>query len=131
MSANPRVVYDEWEVYTANFEDGPMFISFDVAAAREDLSKALPHCARVIIPIHAPNQNGGPTEPESTKLYDMEDEVCGMLSEHGTKCRLVGRLTHRGTRELVFQLADWDSFRPPVGYWITQYEDYEIDVAEH
>lgn len=46
-------------------------------------------------------------------------------------CRLVGRLTHNGQRELVFQLDDWDSFRPPVGIWMLSHKKYDIDVSEH
>src|SRR5699024_584896 len=58
-------------------------------------------------------------------------QLCAKLAEHGVDCRLVGRLTHQGTRELVFQLADWESFRPPVGMWMGENTDYEIDVSEH
>jgi regulator of RNase E activity RraB len=89
------------------------------------------HCARVIIPIHRPNRNGGPVAPESERLFEMEDELCGALAKHGVDCRLVGRLTCDGVRELVFQLEDWESFRPPVGIWIMAQEEYEIDVSEN
>jgi hypothetical protein len=131
MSDNSRVVFDEWETYVAHNDEGPLFISFDVAAGREDLSDALPHCARVLIPVQAPNDAGGPVEPESQRLWDMEDQLCELLAEHGVHCRLVGRVTHAGMRELVFQLAEWESFRAPVGLWMGGIPDYEIDVSEH
>src|SRR5438105_7298701 len=126
-----QVIFDQWDNYVTRSEDKPLFISFDVEAAEQDLTDTLPHCARVLIPIKRPNKNGGPVRPESDQLYDMEDELCGALSQQGIACRLVGRLTCDGMRELVFQLDDWDSFRPPVGVWMMSHEDYEIDVSEH
>jgi regulator of RNase E activity RraB len=126
-----KVVFDNWDTYVSQSEDKPLFISFDVEAARKDLTGTLTHCARVIIPIHRPNKNGGPVAPESDRLYELEDELCARLVEHGVVCRLVGRLTCDGVRELVFQLDDWDSFRPPVGLWLMGHEEYAIDVSEH
>jgi hypothetical protein len=61
----------------------------------------------------------------------MEDELCELLARSGVLCRLVGRLTHQGTRELVFQLDHWEQFRPPVGAWMGEHPEYEIDVSEH
>lgn len=130
-SRRTQVVFDQWETYISQWNDKPVFVSFDVEAAEKDLTHTLAHCARVLIPIREPNQNGGPTSPESEYLYQLEDELCGSLSEHGIRCRLVGRLTCDGMRELVFQLDDWDSFRPPVGMWMGEHEDYQIDVSEH
>jgi regulator of RNase E activity RraB len=126
-----QVVYDQWDTYVARADDKPLFISFDVEAARADLSGTMTHCARVIIPIKRPNQNGGPVSPESERLYELEDSLCGLLADEGVNCRLVGRLTCDGVRELVFQLDDWDQFRPPVGAWMGENEDYEINVSEH
>jgi regulator of RNase E activity RraB len=126
-----RVVFDEWQTYESETDIGLFFISFDVEAAREDLTATLPHCARVIIPIHDPNEGGGPVMPEAQKLWDMEDSLCNALSERGVDCRLVGRITHRGNREIVFQLDDWNTFRPPLDEWIQDQSDYDISVAEH
>jgi hypothetical protein len=126
-----RVVYDAWDTYVAETDAGPAFVSFDAEAAESDLSDTLPHCARVILTIRRPNANGGPVSPESERLYELEDELCAMLADAGVSCRLVGRLTHGGLRELVFQLDDWDEFRPPVGAWMVEYSEYEIDVSEH
>ena len=127
----PQIVFDQWDNYVSQSDDKPLFISFDVQAAQEDLTDTLPHCARVLIPIQRPNDNGGPVPPESERLYEMEDELCATLTQHGVACRLVGRLTCAGMRELVFQLDDWEGFRPPVGLWIMNHEDYQIDVSEH
>jgi hypothetical protein len=126
-----QVVHDEWDTYVVDSDDGPLFVSFDVAAAREDLRSSLCHCARVMIPVKHPNRNGGPTGAESERLWAMEESLCATLTQHAVKCRLVGRLTHQGTREIVFQLDDWESFRPPVGLWMSEMTDYEIDVSEH
>ena len=131
MAKTPtQVVFDQWDGYVREFDDGPVFIGFDVEAAQDDLTDTLTSCARVMIPIHHPNQNGGPVSPESEHLYALEDELCQGLADHGVCCRLVGRVTHAGVRQLVFQLEDWECFRPPVGLWIMAHEDYEIDVAE-
>src|SRR5262245_35550619 len=111
MSA-PQIVFDGWNTYVAERDGATMFVSFDEGAARLDTPNGLDLCARVILAIHAPNANGGPVPPESDRLWEMEDELCEMLRQHATPCRLVGRLTYSGWREIVFQLHDWDSFRP-------------------
>src|SRR5262249_3825807 len=126
-----QIIFDSWDTYVSESDGKPLFISFDVDAAENDLTETLAQCARVIIPIKNPNQNGGPGRPESDRLYELEDHLCAKLGEHAVVCRLVGRLTCDGIRELVFQLDDWDEFRPPVGAWMGENDDYEIDVSEH
>lgn len=120
-----EVCGDSWDAYVAETEEGPLFISFDVdAAGNQAVRSALHHCARVLIQIKAPNHNGGPSGAESEKLWEMEEDLCAALQKAGVQCRFVARVTHKGIRELVFQLADWDSFRPPVGQWIQRNADY-------
>ena len=132
MASKPtQVVFDSWDIYVAHSDNKPIFISFDVAAAENDLTGTLPLCARVLLPIHKPNHNGGPVTQESERLIELEDELCAKLVEHAVSCRLVARLTFDGIRQLVFQLDDWESFRPPVGLWLMDHEEYAIDVAEH
>ena len=126
-----QIIFDSWDTYVSESDGKPLFISFDVDAAENDLTETLAQCARVIIPIKNPNQNGGPARPESDRLYELEDHLCAKLGEHAVVCRLVGRITCDGVRELVFQLDDWDSFRPPVGLWMAENDDYEFDVSEH
>lgn len=125
------IVHDRWDQYLTFASDKPLFVSFDVDSTEQDLSYQLPYCARVIVPVKQPNQNGGPTGAESERMYGMEDQLCEVLGQANVMCRLVGRLTHDGTREIVFQLANYDSFRPPVGWWMQQNSDYQIDVSEH
>lgn len=131
MSTNScQVVFDSWDSYVSGSDEQLLFVSFDVEAARQDLTDTLTHCARVMIPIHHPNDKGGPVRPESERLYGMEDELCGSLAKHGVVCRLVGRLTCGGVRELVFQLEDWQNFRPLVARWAMSHREYQIGVAE-
>jgi hypothetical protein len=61
----------------------------------------------------------------------MEDRLVELLDASNVPCLLLGRLTHGGTRELAFQVADFASFRPPVGCWIREHSDYDTDVSEH
>lgn len=129
-SSHPVVIRENWETYSYVSDGGPVFATFYAGAkgiAREDF----PYCARVIIRIRQPNENGGPTSEEAETLWGLEDNLTDALSRSGGECILVGRLTHAGDRELVFQLADWDRFRPPVGRWIQQNPTYDIDVSEH
>jgi regulator of RNase E activity RraB len=128
--ANPILHDGHWESYAYNTEHGPVFVSFDVEAGKRPRDP-FPYCARVIIPIQAPNHNGGPTGNEAEVLWAMEDALVALLQQHEAPCVLVARLTHAGERELVFQVGDWDAFRPPVGRWMHQHEDYETDVSEH
>lgn len=132
MATHPsQVVFNAWDTYVSGSGDELLFISFDVEAARQDLTDSLPHCARIRIPIHHPNRNGGPVPPESERLYEMEDALCQALSEQGVACRLVGRLTCQGMRELVFQCDNRESFRPAVDAWKASCPDYDVRVAEH
>lgn len=131
MTVAPQIVSDEWNTYPGERDGVTMFISFDEAAARAEPPNDLQLCARVIIPVHAPNDSGGTAPLESEALWAMEDELVSLLQKHRVHCRLVGRLTYGGLREIVFQLHDWDSFRPPVGLWIMRHVEYQIDVSEH
>lgn len=126
-----EIVPDRWDQYLTFASDKPLFISYDVDATEQDLSFQFPYCARVVVPVKKPNQNGGPTDQESERLYGMEDQLCEVLGQANVVCRLVGRLTHDGSREIVFQLASFDAFRPPVGWWMQQNKDYPIEVSEH
>ena len=131
MAKAIKIVFDEWDSYVAERDGATMFISFDDAVTRGKPPADLKHCARILVPIHKPNAAGGPVEPENEKLWAMEDKLCAKLKKHRVPCRLVGRLTYGGLREIVFQLHGWRSFRTPVGLWMGEHEDYEIDVFEH
>jgi regulator of RNase E activity RraB len=127
---NTQVVHDSWDTFVRETEDFPVFISFDVDVAQDDLSGTLQHCACVNIPVHNPGPSGGPQEPENERLWELEDQLCAALSNEGVDCRLVGRLTFQGWRVLVFQLDDWAAFRPPLQQWIDRCRDYKIQVEE-
>ncbi|WP_050030806.1 DUF695 domain-containing protein [Verrucomicrobium sp. BvORR034] len=119
-----------WESYSYTTDSGPVIASFHAEANKIDQS-TYPFCARVIITIKSPNHNGGPAREEAQVLWDMEDCLVEALDAASVPCLLLGRLTHSGCRELVFQVADYAPFRPPVGRWIGDRDDYETDVSEH
>lgn len=119
-----------WEVYSVGSSKGPIIISFYTGALELD-PKRYPHCARVRISIQNPQDNGLNGPDESERLYALEDQLTAVLKDSQTDCVLLGRLTHNGRRELVFQVADWQAFRPAVGQWLGSVLDYDIDVAEH
>jgi regulator of RNase E activity RraB len=125
-----RVIFEPWDTYVRESDAGPFFISFDVEAARKDLTDTLTSCARVVIRIKDPGGSGGPERPESRRLWALEDDLCSALGREGVRCRLVGRLTHGGLRVLVFQLDDWAQFRPPLESWIVRCGDYQVRVVE-
>lgn len=131
MSDFSQIVGDRWNAYSAERDGALMFVSFDEDVAEVEAIDHLSSCARILITIHQPNGAGGPESPEAEKLWEMEDELFELLQEHQVDCRYVARLTYGGLRELVFQLQDWESFRPPVGMWIMRHEEYEMDVSEH
>lgn len=129
-NSNPVVIRENWETYSFGSEGGPVFVTFYAGA--KDLSREkFPHCARVMIPIQKPNENGGPTGEEAETLWGLEDKLTEILTRHEVSCILLARMTHAGNRELVFQLADWEQFRPPVGFWMQETPAYEVDVSEH
>ncbi len=131
MNGSIPVVFEEgWDTYSFGTDEGPVFVTFYTEAG-EIPRDQFPFCARVIIPINQPNENGGPDEEEAETLWNLEDTLTEMLTEHQAKCVMLARLTHTGFRELVFQVADWDSFRAPVGLWMQQTPDYDTDVSEH
>ncbi|MDZ4401968.1 DUF695 domain-containing protein [Prosthecobacter sp.] len=120
----------DWDSYSYSTDSGPVIVGFHTEANKIDQSK-YPYCARVIITIKAPNHNGGPAQDEAQILWDMEDRLVEALDAASVPCLLLGRLTHSGRRELVFQVADYTPFRPPVGRWIREHAAYETDVSEH
>jgi regulator of RNase E activity RraB len=127
-----RVVHEAWDIYVSRTERGPLFVSFDEQAAREDLTGTMRHCARVAVRIHHPNPNGGPVPPESDRLIVLEDALCEALAAAGVECRLVARLTHQGVREWVFQLESREDFLAVVEDWKAQCPDYHpVKVLEH
>jgi regulator of RNase E activity RraB len=127
--SNPVVIKENWETYSYRAAGVPIYASF-YAGAKEIVRDEYPFCARVIIPVNRPNSNGGPTDEEADTLWRLEDDLTEILASR-SKCLLVGRLTHGGHRELVFQVSEWDTFRPPAGYWMKQNPEYDIDVSEH
>tara|TARA_R110002049_G_scaffold198844_1_gene368890 strand:- start:125 stop:859 length:735 start_codon:yes stop_codon:yes gene_type:complete len=119
-----------WDTYSYNTDDGPVIVGFHTQSNRIDQSQ-YPFCARVIIPIKSPNQNGFPEQDEAQVLWNMEDQLVEDLDVEAVPCLLLGRLTHGGVRELVFQVGDYEPFRPPVGRWMAEHDAYETDVSEH
>jgi hypothetical protein len=120
----------DWETYCYQSKDEIVLVTFH-ASADKIVQKEFPYCARVLIPIHESNAFGGVERPEAEVLWAMEDRLVEALQAHKVACLLLGRLTHGGLRELVFQVADWETFRPAVGKWMIQYPDYQTDVSEH
>lgn len=127
MSVCPQ---HHWESYSYNTDNGPVIVGFHTEANKIPQER-YPFCARVQITIKDPNHNGGPEQHEAEVLWDMEDRLVALLDETEVPCVMLGRLTHGGTRELVFQVADYEPFRPPVGHWMGEHGDYETDVSEH
>jgi hypothetical protein len=131
MSESMPVVNPEnWESFNYRSEDALVVASFDVTADELDRDD-FPYCARIIIPIADPNEFGAPESAEAEVLWRLEDELTEALELAGVRCRLVARLTHNGEREIVFQLADWEEFRGPVGDWMDTVDDYDFEVSEH
>ncbi len=127
MSVCPE---NDWESYSYSTDNGPVIVGFHTKSNTINQSE-YPYCARVLITLKKPNAHGGPLQDEAQVLWDMEDRLVALLDEHKTPCLMLGRLTHGGTRELVFQVADYKPFRPPVGRWMGEHRDYETDVSEH
>lgn len=121
---------NNWESYSFRADSKPAFVSF-YTEAREIPQQEFPHCARVLIKIKSPGPNGAPARDEAEILWAMEDDIVSALKSNLVKCVLVARLTHKGRRELVFQVHEWKTFRPPVGGWMQAHGDYETDVSEH
>jgi hypothetical protein len=129
MAGKTKVIFDEWDTYVRETEDGPIFISFDVQAGREDLTDTLTHCARVSFPIHEPGESGGPQSPENERLWQLEDELCAALSRNGVACRQVGRITYQGQRVLVFQADNLGTFEPVFRKWASGCTDYDVKLS--
>src|SRR5678816_3822569 len=91
-----------WDFYYYSTDAGPVVVGFHTDSDKIDQSK-YPFCARILITIKNPNHNGGPTQEEAKVLGEMEDQLVEELDAANVSCRLLGRLTHSGVRELVFQ----------------------------
>lgn len=127
---SPVVPEEHWEVNGYETDEGPVVVSFYTKAKEIDRAN-YPHCARVIIPAGKFGDAGKLEQKEWDELYALEDELANALQQAGVSCVLLARMTHRRTRELVFQLNDWECFRPPAGRWMLQHKDRDIDVSEH
>lgn len=128
MSVIPQ---QSWESYLYRTDRGPVISTFHTVADKIERDR-YPHCARIILPIKNPNENGGPLKDEAEVLWAIEDKLEVILNDHKADCVMVGRLTHSGIRELVFQVGDWQRFRPFVGLWLKELEGYEeTDISEH
>ncbi len=128
MSVVPQ---HNWESFNYQTDRGLVFSTFHTDADKIERDR-YPHCARVILPIKNPNENGGPHREEAEVLWALEDKLEEILNEHDADCLMVGRLTHSGMRELVFQVGDWKRFRPVVGLWLRELDGYEeTDISEH
>lgn len=125
-----KIVFDHWNAYPTMRDEQWMFVSFDEEIVSNRPTE-LNHCARIMIPIAQPNTRGGPVSPESELLWQMEDTLVAQLEKNQVVCRLIARLTYGGLREIVFQVKDWQTFRPIVGTWMQQHSSYDIDVSEH
>jgi regulator of RNase E activity RraB len=121
----------EWDMFIARTEAGPVFVTFDVEVARHPPIITLPHCARVIIRIQKPAPTGAPYFEEAQRLDVAEQALCSELGAAGVPCRLVGRLTHEGVRESVFQLSEMGPFRNVVERWWQKFPDEQIRVVTH
>ena len=127
MSVLPQ---SHWESYSYQADSGPVIVGFHTEADKISREQ-FPFCARVQMTIKQPNHNGGPLRDEAEILWAMEDRLIEALDTRQIPCMMLGRLTHSGLRELVFQVADYTPFRAPVGRWMQEHSDYETDVSEH
>ncbi|MGA9522357.1 MAG: DUF695 domain-containing protein [Myxococcaceae bacterium] len=126
------VVHDTWDSYVADAEDGPMFVSFDMEAAQEDLAASpLQKCVRVQIPIKKRQENGAPQEKEAEHLYKLEDQLVEALAKNDVNCLFVARVTHGGVREIVFQIEDLTAFGNVAKEWQDKIKDYKIEYERH
>lgn len=131
MAGKSSVVSNHWNVYQRLHKDMRMMVSFDEDVARGEQSAELSLCARIMIPTAVKNAAGEFDRLSFDVLNGLEDHLVESLQQDNIHCRLVGRLTYGGLRELVFQLQDWESFRPTVGMWMREHAEHEIDVSEH
>ena len=125
------VIHEAWEMYVTATEEGtPCFVSFDVDAATEDLSTTLRHSARVTVALKEPTDEGLATQAEHERQMKLLDSLVAALTKAKVKCRLVGRLTHSGTRELVFQTDDKAKFVETLKAWAQPLEGEEVNLEE-
>ena len=121
---------ENWEFYLYPTDDGPVFVTFHTEVEsinRNDYA----HCARVIIPIKNPDENGAADDNESAELFELEDTLVASLDQADTPCLLLARVTHAGQRELVFQVKDKERFQPVVTLWIDECKRNDITLSEH
>lgn len=126
------VVHEAWDEYVSEGEDGPLFISFDLEAAQDDLSATLQTGLAVQIPIKKPQKKtGSPDEKEEKRLWELEDQLNTALAKNDVQCRFVARLTHGGIRELFYQLDDIKAFGNVLQDWLANVKDYKVEFEKH
>ncbi len=125
------VIHEDWEMYVTATEEGtPCFVSFDVQAATEDLSATLRHNVRVTVALKEPTEEGLASQAEHERQMKLLDGLAAALGKAKVRCRLVGRLTHSGSRELVFQTDDKAKFVETLKAWAQALEGEEVNLEE-
>jgi regulator of RNase E activity RraB len=123
---------DSWAVYFYYYGEGQKaVISFDVELAKEENHTGYGHSIRVIVYVPLTGrvlENGMPVREELPKLQQLEDNLLQALQKRGVDCRLVGRMTYGGMRELVFQVEDVKAFRRSFSRVAT--DDYKVELRE-
>ena len=71
----PQIVFDEWNTYMAERDDVMMFVSFDDAVTQDEPPQGLELCARVIVPIKAPNDPTGGTLIRGAHLSQLRQAI--------------------------------------------------------
>ncbi len=123
MASTSVSARDGWDQYSYKGPEGLVVVSYWTGAGQVD-RKSFPHCARIIIPC-------GQDQASADAAWALEDQLIALLDHHDVPCRMLGTLRLPGRRELVFQVGEWDRFRPAVGKWFQGNRAVELDVTEH
>ena len=124
----PRVVDGQWEMFHFTRPNGKVtVVSFDLEVAQGSRPEGFDTCFRVVLHLLPENvQPGGlPVEGMTVQLEEIERDLVKSLETATVKARMVGRLTHDGKREMVFQVGDPAHFESILSIWLDDFTDFQ------
>nr|WP_321409595.1 DUF695 domain-containing protein [uncultured Carboxylicivirga sp.] len=109
--SNSKAQEGNWDVYLAQYENGPGSVTINMDAINSAPNKDLPILLVTGVTFDNCREDGLPNNDEFEKLYNVSDNVDRLLKENGVSYELVGTFTYQCERLDYIYLSDSTSIR--------------------
>ena len=128
-----KIVVGPWEMYHYRRENGMLcVVSFDLGLAQSEPIAELNQSYRIVLHLLPENTQAGglPVEGMVVQLEDIERDLVKSLETAKVNCRMVGRQTYEGKREMVFQVENGEHFEQIYGIWAADFTDFKVEQVQ-